>query len=118
VEITLRAEQAGEVVHVRPGDTIVVDLEENLSTGYSWEVDELDESVVERTASTAVAPTVAPTGAPSGALLGAAGRRVLTFTARAPGDAGVRLALRRPWEGGGPPARTLTFPVSVTAPQP
>ena len=37
-EIVLRRATSDGVVSAKPGDTLVVELEENLSTGYSWQI--------------------------------------------------------------------------------
>lgn len=89
-EIAVTQQDQGSVIEAHPGDTIVFRLEENLTTGYGWEVEPAESSVIKLTESTyAEAPGMA---------LGRGGTRFIRFAARSPGRQEIRLRLRRPWD--------------------
>jgi predicted secreted protein len=95
---------SGEKVEVAVGSEIVVDLEENASTGYTWQVQALP-SVL-----TSVSDVPEPATTPG--VVGAAGRRVLTWKAAKPGTGDLKLVYSRPWEST-PPAKTFIVTVVV-----
>ncbi|MEX3104103.1 MULTISPECIES: protease inhibitor I42 family protein [unclassified Streptomyces] len=88
-------------VRVRAGDDVVVELPENPSTGYRWEITGIEGLDV-----TGDDHTPAPTG-PAGAelggaeLVGAGGTRVLRLRAEKAGEGRLELLYRRPWEAEG-----------------
>ncbi len=89
-EIFVTRHDNGRIIEAHPGDVIMFRLEENLTTGYGWEVETVEGSMVELIESTYVE---AP-----GKALGRGGTRVLRFVAKSPGSQEVRLRLRRPWD--------------------
>ena len=95
-EIVITQRDQGGLFDVHRGDVIVFRLEENLTTGYGWEMEAIDGSAVELLES---AYDEAP-----GTALGRGGTRTVRLAARLPGNEEVRLKLRRPWE---PPDRAL-----------
>jgi predicted secreted protein len=95
-EIVITRHNQGNIFEAQLDDVIVFRLEENLTTGYGWEVESIDNSMVELIESTY---TEAP-----GMLLGRGGMRVLRFVVRSPGSQDIRLRLRRPWD---PPDKAL-----------
>jgi predicted secreted protein len=92
-DIVVTKHDQGRIIEARQGDVIVFRLEENLTTGYGWEVETgeaVKGSVVELIESTYVeAPEMA---------MGRGGTRILRFVARSPGSQEIRLRLRRPWD--------------------
>lgn len=91
VGVELGPEDKGKTVEVRRGALMEVCLPENPTTGYRWEVDHADESIVgleEVVFSRASSVTV-----------GAGGWRTFRFKARATGSARLQLKRWRPWEG-------------------
>lgn len=95
----------------RPGDEIIIDLEELPSTGYIWDVPEgagfeLTESSFEQH----------DVGEPLDPVVGGSGRRRLVFRATRPGDFRLELAMRRPWLPTDAPARTFALDVSIQRP--
>lgn len=89
-EILITQRDQGRTVKAEQGDVIVVSLEENLTTGYQWEVGAIDSSVLELLDS-----TYSPD---AGTLLGRGGMRTLRLRAKAPGRAPIQLRLRRSWD--------------------
>ena len=81
----------GRRLSARMGDTIEVRLRENLSTGYRWEVDRLDEKLLR---------LVEKTGhGPREPLPGAAGVAIFRFAVVGTGSGAFSLKYWRPWEG-------------------
>lgn len=93
-------------IEAAAGQTFVITLDSNPSTGYRWSLDEpLDEQVVRLVGSEYQAPAAN--------LPGAGGAEVWTFRAVAPGAARVALSYARSWERDTPPAETREYAVTV-----
>lgn len=86
-------QDSGKEVSVNVGDTIQIELEENGSTGYIWQIDNLDknyfELILEDTKKTTTDSNLA--GAP---VIGVWQIKVLKK-----GSAGIKMDYFRPWEG-------------------
>lgn len=95
-EILITQQEQGSTFYARPDDVIVFHLEENITTGFGWEAEVGEGSVVELQESKYVEA--------SGKEIGCGGMRVLCFVARSPGTQEIRLKLRRPWD---PPDKSL-----------
>ena len=89
-EIMITGHDQGSVFEAHQGDRIVFRLEENLSTGYGWEAEAAEGSVVELVESTYVK---AP-----GTAMGRGGTRTLRFVAVSPGSQDIHMVLRRQWD--------------------
>jgi predicted secreted protein len=103
--IELGPADAGSTRTVHCGEEIVVRLVEHRTTGYRWEI-EPAEPVLRVTDDRYTAPGNGP---------GAAGERILRFTAATPGDIQLRLTSRRPWKPGGTPADAFAVTLHVTS---
>ncbi len=103
--VSLTAENNGSQVDIQAGGQIVVTLEGNPSTGYTWEAKDLDASMFEM-----VGDPVFTSSDPS--LVGSGGTIALTFKALKAGTSTLVLVYHRPWETGVEP--TNTFSVTVT----
>jgi len=99
---TFTAGDDGSAVAVRVGDTVTVVLEGNPTTGYSWQVEAVDQAVL---------AAGDPEYVSESDLIGAGGMYTFTFTAVAPGETPIRLVYLRPWETVAP---LETFTLSVT----
>jgi inhibitor of cysteine peptidase len=93
----------GGTVEVKTGDMLSIRLEENPTTGYRWTVDQLDGQMLELQNSAYAA---------AGGGIGAGGARTMSFKARQPGTAQLRLKYRREWEHDSP-LKQFTVTVSV-----
>jgi inhibitor of cysteine peptidase len=89
--ITLTRTDSGKVVETRAGDTLVVRLGENPTTGYQWALETLnaDEVVLQNVEYLRAGD----------AAVGGGGERRFTFKAQRAGTATVQLKLWRVWEG-------------------
>jgi inhibitor of cysteine peptidase len=106
--LTIAEGDNGRVVMVKPGDRIIIDLPENASTGYRWEI-------AQRASRCVLSVDGEETRVPAGAGIGAGGSRVFSLRADAPGQSVICAELRRPWETGRPPERRFELTVEVTA---
>ncbi|CAG1003810.1 hypothetical protein BURK1_03068 [Burkholderiales bacterium] len=94
---------------VKRGDTLAVHLESNPSTGYRWELTRLAGAAVAQIG----IPDYQPETAAGVPRIGAPGHTTFRFRAMQPGTSSIELALRRPWETGVAPAKTVRFEISV-----
>jgi inhibitor of cysteine peptidase len=104
--ITVGAGANGQQRTLHRGDTLVVQLATNPSTGYSWLLTGPGKPVLALVRRATMTSPHALPGAPA--------TLSLRFRAVAAGKATLRLVYRRPWEAGKPPARTFTLRVVVT----
>lgn len=88
--IVIRQADARKTITASVGDTIEILLDENPSTGYRWQVSELNSDVLALSGSLFLH---------SGeAVAGNGGLRQLQFDAQSAGETVLLLKLRRPWE--------------------
>lgn len=90
---TLTRADRGKTVEIHTGDTLVVRLDENPTTGYAWAL-EAHEEVVVTLHSTVYVPS-------SPSAVGGGGQRIFTFKGEQEGRVTLRFALRRTWAGEG-----------------
>jgi len=110
------SDQPGEVVgqrdgetRLRLGQTLIIALPSNASTGYQWTVSGADGGVL--VPSTPFGERVTEPHAPG--MVGVGGVSRWRFTATRSGVATLRFDYRRPWEGDMPPAQTAVFQIAV-----
>jgi predicted secreted protein len=89
-KIILNQNDRGKTVTAGMGDLIVIQLSENPSTGYRWEIDSVNATIIDLIDSTF--SQVLGTG------IGGGGTRTFVFTIRSIGTSKVSLSLRREWE--------------------
>ncbi len=89
--ITLTQADRGKAVTLQPGQTLVMDLPENPTTGFRWAIARNDDATLALRDS-----NYAPA---AGAGIGGGGRRTFTFVAQQPGSVNLQLKLWREWEG-------------------
>ena len=77
-------------VDLNTGDVLVVELPANLTTGYRWEVGQVNNNLLRPVADIEFQASSSRVGAP--------GTQTLRFDAVASGNAILRLVYRRPWE--------------------
>ena len=89
-KIIITQNDQGKTIEAHQGDEIVFRLEENLTTGYGWEVEPIESSKLELIDSNYIpSPPI---------VMGRGGMRVLRLVARSPGNHEIHLKLRRSWE--------------------
>jgi predicted secreted protein len=103
-EIVVTQQDLGDIIEANREDVIVIRLEENLTTGYQWQV-ETEGRVVELIESTYLeAPGIA---------MGRGGKRILRFRAKSTGSQEIRLKLRRPCDPPDKSAEQLDVTIRV-----
>ena len=96
---------SGKQVELSVGQSLVVTLESNATTGYSWTLAQnSDESVLKETGHEYIAPQTT--------LIGAGGNEEWTFKALKKGTSTISMGYSRPWESI-PPVETFDLTVVV-----
>jgi inhibitor of cysteine peptidase len=98
--VTLTASDDGRAIDLRVGDSVVLRLAENPTTGYQWALEPGSDDVLTLQGSDYAGPTSSN--------VGGGGQRVFTFKAARAGSATVHLSLRRAWEGDQSARRAFT----------
>jgi len=89
------------------GQTLVVTLVSNPTTGYRWEVAEADKAIL-RQVGAAEFKSSAPSNPP---LVGAGGTETFRFETNGAGTTTLKMIYRRSWETSVPPIKTFTMQV-------
>jgi len=93
----------GAVVALDEDGTLILELEANPTTGFTWELDTLDEGVLRLVGE--------PAYRSDSDLPGSPGTMTFTFEAAGPGETELRMVYHRPWEDASP---TQAFGLSIT----
>ena len=88
--ISISEADNGQTIRIQQNDTLVLTLEGNPTTGFSWELDTIDSLILRQVAES--------TFTPESDALGAAGHFVWRFEAANTGQTTLRLVYRRSWE--------------------
>jgi inhibitor of cysteine peptidase len=96
----------GKTIEVKAGGEIVVELEGNPSTGYTWETKDLDVSLLQQIGETAFKSS-------NPGLIGSGGTLTLIFKALKAGKATLTLIYHRPWETKVAPQSTFIVTLAV-----
>ena len=100
-------EDNGREVTLYEGQLLILTLDSNPTTGYSWQLGEFDEAVLKQTNHEYV-PYERPPGK-----MGVGGKETWYFEGRAPGETALHLVYVRSWEEDVEPAKTFTVRVVV-----
>lgn len=95
-EIVITQSDQGKTIDAQQGDVIVLSLEENIATGYGWEI--------ESNKGTVLTLEQSNYNDDVGMEMGRGGTRALRFGASALGSQEICLQLRRPWD---PPEKAI-----------
>lgn len=104
----LSEEDSGSTAQLRVGDTIDVTLAGNPTTGFTWETEAVDASVLKQLGEPEYVPDPHPVG-----VVGSGGKFTFRFEAVASGQTLLRLVYHRPWETGVAPEKTFEVTVVV-----
>lgn len=108
IVVVLGAAENGSQVELTSGQVLEVMLASNPTTGYSWEVSEVDEAVLTQIGEVEFQQAPAE-GEP---VVGAGGTETFRFAA-ANGETSLTLVYHRPWEKDVEPLETFTVQVVV-----
>jgi inhibitor of cysteine peptidase len=89
-EVTINETNRGKSIEVHLNNRVILQLPENPSTGYRWELEPLDANILKL--------QVDAYREPPSMALGAKGSRIFEFLSQSTGTVNLRLQLRRPWE--------------------
>ncbi len=103
--VNITASDAGKTIQLKKGSTLVVSLEGNFTTGYTWEMADPAPAILKQVGDPEVTPTSDAIGAP--------GTIVLKFSAVQTGQAALKLVYHRPWEKDVQPDKTFEVTVVV-----
>jgi len=95
-------------IEIMRGQTLVVTLESNPTTGYHWTVAEMNPTVLRQEGDSILELSDAGNGT-----LGAGGVESFHLEAIGPGKTNLKLIYHRPWETNVPPLKTYTVQVTV-----
>ena len=104
-EVKLDVIDDGDQVELKSDQTLVISLEGNPTTGYTWEVAEVDEAVLKQVGETEFKPDTGDVGSP--------GMQTLRFETVSSGKTDLELVHHRSWEDEEP---LETFSVQVVVP--
>jgi predicted secreted protein len=105
VSVVLTKEDSGTVVDIGAGDFLEIELEGNPSTGFWWHFDNLDEKYLELVKEETKKISEIRLGAP---VLGR-----WTLKAKNPGEAAIKMAYYRQWEGADKAVDRVSFVVKI-----
>jgi inhibitor of cysteine peptidase len=108
-EIMLDENDNGSKIQLSKGEKFSIALTSNPSTGYGWQVAEIDDSIL-RQVGEAEYIVADPTGQP---VIGQGGKEALRFEALSPGITTLSLIYVRPWEDNPEPEQVFSIEVSV-----
>jgi len=97
----------GKQITLRAGDTLTVTLESNPTTGYSWQVMDLDQTVLVQDGQPEYKQAPSSEG-----LVGAGGTETFHFKAVGPGEGSLSMGYMRSWESV-QPAETFEIQLQV-----
>jgi len=103
--LALEGKDDGRDVTLQKGQTLTIKLEGNPTTGYSWEVVESNDAILQQVGEAEFEP--------ESDLLGAPGTQTLRFEAMETGQMELKLVYRRSWETDVEPLETFTVQVTV-----
>ena len=105
--VTVVTEQTGGQVSLKVGAVLEVRLEANHTTGYSWIAAPVANPVLMRQGAAKYEEHA------SGGKAGVGGVEIWRFKAVKAGKQGLSFEYRRPWEKNTPPAKVVTYSVTV-----
>jgi len=95
----------GRQIELQAGDTLEITLPVNPTTGFKWEVSDIDSTILRLAGE--------PTFEQSSNAVGSGGQVTLRFEAVRPGQTELKLILHRPFEKDAPPIQTFEVTVIV-----
>ena len=99
----------GSTIKLSTGDTITIELDANPSTGYLWIFGSpFDPNLLIMTSESYTKPEGPKER------VGAPVKRLMTFKAIAPGNTGLKLDYRRPWERSEKPVKSFEILIKIT----
>jgi inhibitor of cysteine peptidase len=105
---TVTERNNGGSVKISPRGSLLVELYSNPSTGYAWEIADIDTSLLRLSKTTEVPPP--PHNPP---IVGAPDTTIFEFQGVARGHTALKLLSRRPGDTASPPAQVYVLDVNI-----
>ena len=103
--ITISEQDAGKTIELKTGETLLVSLNGNITTGFSWILAPQDPALLVQVGDAKLTPTNNQLGSP--------GKIVLQFNATTKGQTNLRLDYKRSFEENKSPEKTFDVTVIV-----
>lgn len=103
-EVSITRRDNGRQVELNRGQTLIVSLSGNPSTGYLWQLGEVDEHILQQTEAKFEQKSDR---------VGASGLQIFYYKAIGTGETVLKLVYRRPWEKNVEPLETFYVQVIV-----
>lgn len=103
--VEIGAEANGTTIDLETGQKLVISLESNPTTGFDWEVSEIDDAVITKSGDSEFTA--------ESDLIGAGGMRTFTFKAAGTGTCTLKLIYHRAWETGIAPEQEFSVTINV-----
>jgi inhibitor of cysteine peptidase len=104
--VTLHATDTGRTIELKRGDTLIVELEGNPTTGNQWEVESVDAAILKQQGDPEF--KAEKPGVP-----GSGGMFIFTFGAEGSGQTELEMIYHLPWDEETPPSQTFEVTVAV-----
>lgn len=106
----------GSTINIRKGDGIYLSLEGAPSTGYSWELVDLDKNILEQQGDVIIRsiPPIKKPGGMEVEVVGGPGTYDFSFIAVRSGETSLHLIYHRPWEKDIEPIDTFTLNIEIS----
>lgn len=108
-EIYVNASVSGNQIELKKGQTLVVTLKSNPTTGYQWEIIEPVEPFMQQKGKAEFEPSEAGDRPRSGR----GGKEIFRFKTKKRGETTLKLVYHRPWEEEVEPLKTFTLKIKV-----
>ncbi len=106
--IVVTDEANGTTVSLRPGQTLVVRLKANPTTGYRWELIKVNQAILKLTGKAGYTPSISDQQ-----IVGSGGTAEWRFEAVGSGTTVLTLHYLRPWTSNAKPAKMFSLTVKV-----
>jgi inhibitor of cysteine peptidase len=108
VEVQVNESHNGSQRELNRGQVLVIALASNPTTGFRWQVAEIDPAVLRQSGDAAY-----ESSDKTGLLVGAGGTETFRFETLGAGKTTLKLIYRRSWEKDAPPAKTFSVTIAV-----
>jgi inhibitor of cysteine peptidase len=115
--VQLNQANNGNLIQLSQGEMIEIQLPENPTTGYRWEIEQPNSGAIPETASETASVLQFQTSrfVPISSGVGSGGNRILSFKAAQPGTVQLQLKLWQPWSGEASVVERYCLTLEITA---
>ncbi|MBA4383116.1 MAG: hypothetical protein C0410_00115 [Anaerolinea sp.] len=103
--IKINADDNGSTIEMKKGETLYLSINGNPTTGYTWEVESVDQNILQSAGE--------PDYKSDSAMVGSGGTYKFKFTALNPGTTALKLKYWRTFEPENPPVETFEVNIVV-----